>query len=90
MRCVLSAILAAPVVNLASKEYHLSSANAMSAAASQMAAQMAQMNPGGAGGNVFQPGQDPAKVFQSEAENLEVLEHWSVLDGIEGRMLASK
>ena len=47
------------------------------------------MNPA-AGGNMFQPGQDPAKIFQSEAENLEVLAHWSVLDGIEDRILVSK
>ena len=53
-----------------------------------MAAQMGGMNPA-AGGNMFQPGQDPAKVFQSEAENLEVLEHWSVLDGVEQRVLAA-
>ena len=50
-----------------------------------MAAQMAQMNPGQ---GMMQPGQDPDKLFQSEAENLEVLEHWSVLDGIEQRVLA--
>lgn len=55
-------------------------------AASQMASQMAQMNPG-AGANLFQPGQDPDKLFQGEAENLEVLEHWSILDGIEARTL---
>ena len=54
-----------------------------------MAAQMAQMNPAGGGANPFQPGQDPAKIFQSEAENLEVLEHWSVLDGVEQRVLAA-
>ena len=53
-----------------------------------MAAQMAQMNPGAQGANMFQPGQDPAKVFHNEAENLEVLEHWSVLDGIGERILA--
>jgi ER membrane protein complex subunit 3 len=53
-----------------------------------MAAQMAQMNPG-AGANMFQPGQDPDKMFQGEAENLEVLEHWSVLEGVEDRLVAS-
>ena len=57
-------------------------------AANQMAQQMSQMNPGTAGAGVFQPGQDPDKVFQGEAENLEVLEHWYVLDGIEKRILA--
>ena len=54
-------------------------------AASQMSAQMAQMNPSG---NMFQPGQDPDKLFQGEAENIEVLEHWSILDGVEQRLLA--
>lgn len=57
-------------------------------AASQMAAQMGQMNPGAGSANMFQPGQDPDKLFQAEAENLEVLEHWSVLDGVEQRILA--
>jgi hypothetical protein len=47
---------------------------------------MAQMNPGAAGAAMFQPGQDPDKVFQGEAENLEVVEHWCVLDGITGRI----
>ncbi len=54
-----------------------------------MAAQMAQMNPGASGANVFQPGQDMDKLFQGEAENLEVLEHWSILDGIETRLLST-
>lgn len=54
-----------------------------------MAQQMSQMNPGAAGAGVFQPGQDPDKVFQGEAENLEVLEHWYVLDGVEKRVLAT-
>lgn len=54
-----------------------------------MAAQMAQMNPGAGGANMFQPGQDPDKLFQSEVENLEVLEHWCVLAGVERRLLAS-
>ncbi|KAL8952940.1 MAG: hypothetical protein Q9222_001159 [Ikaeria aurantiellina] len=57
-------------------------------AANQMAQQMSQMNPG-AGANMFQPGQDPDKVFQSEAENLEVLEHEYILNGIEERLLSS-
>ena len=51
-----------------------------------MSAQMAQMNPGA---NALQPGQDPDKMFQSEAENLEVVEHWSILDGVEERLLAN-
>ncbi|KZF23808.1 transmembrane protein [Xylona heveae TC161] len=56
-------------------------------AANQMAAQMAQMNPGAGAGGLFAPGQDPDKMFQNEAENLEVLEHWTVLDGVEERLL---
>lgn len=63
-------------------------ANAAHVAASQMAQQMSQMNPNAAGANMFQPGQDPDKTFQSEAENLEVVEHWSILDGVEKRALA--
>ncbi|KAI9809005.1 MAG: hypothetical protein M1825_002294 [Sarcosagium campestre] len=55
-------------------------------AASQMAQQMAQMNPG-ATANMFSPGQDPDKLFQSEAENLEVVEHRWVLEGVEQRLL---
>jgi ER membrane protein complex subunit 3 len=55
-------------------------------AASQMAQQMQQMNPG-AGANPFGPGQDPHKMFLTEAENLEVTEHWSILDGVEERVL---
>ena len=60
----------------------------MSAAASQMAQQMSQINPG-AGVNMFQPGQDPDKLFLSEAENLEVVEHEYVLKGVEDRLLAA-
>lgn len=51
-----------------------------------MTQQMAQMNPG-AGANLFQPGQDPDKLFLSEAENLEVSEHVYILQGIEERIL---
>ncbi|MCJ1236041.1 ER membrane complex subunit 3 [Varicellaria rhodocarpa] len=58
-------------------------------AANQMAQQMSQMNPGAAGAGLFQPGQDPDKMFQGEAENLEVFEHWCVLDGVENRLLDS-
>ena len=57
-----------------------------SAAANQMAQQMAQMNPAA---NLMGPGNDPDKLFQSEAENLEVIEHEYILDGIEDRLLAS-
>ncbi|QKX55162.1 uncharacterized protein TRUGW13939_02254 [Talaromyces rugulosus] len=52
--------------------------------ANQMSQQMS--NPA-AGANPFQPGSDPDKMFKSEAENLEVMEYFSVLDGIEERML---
>ena len=38
---------------------------------------------------MFQPGQDPDKIFQSEAENLEVVEHEYILEGVEERLLAS-
>lgn len=51
-----------------------------------MTQQMAQMNPAAAP-NPFQPGQDPDKLFQNEAENLEVMEHYCILDGIEERLL---
>ena len=32
--------------------------------------------------------QDMDKVFANEAENVEVIEHWYILDGIEDRLLA--
>ena len=60
----------------------------MNAAANQMAQQMSQMNPGAAGG-MFQPGADPDKMFANEAENLEVVEHQYILNGVEERLLAS-
>jgi ER membrane protein complex subunit 3 len=59
-------------------------------AAGMMAQQMAGMQPMGgaaAGGNPFQPGQDPDKMYKAEAENLEVAEWWGVLDGAEDRLL---
>lgn len=31
---------------------------------------------------------DPDKVMKGEAENLEVVEHWCILDGVEERLLA--
>jgi len=55
-------------------------------AANQMAQQMVQMNPSTAT-NPFGPGQDPDKMFLAEAENLEVMEHYCILDGIEERLL---
>lgn len=37
--------------------------------------------------NMFGPGQDPDKQFLAEAENLAVIEHYSVLDDVEKRLL---
>lgn len=54
-------------------------------AASQMAQQMGQMGPQTA--QMFGPGVDPNKQFLAEAENLAVVDHYSVLDGVEGRLL---
>lgn len=34
------------------------------------------------------PGQDADKQFKAEAENLAVVEHYSVLDDVEDRLLA--
>lgn len=55
-------------------------------AANQMAQQMGMANPA-AMMNPMQPGQDPDKLFMSEAENLEVMEHFCILDGVEERVL---
>ena len=33
------------------------------------------------------PGQDPDKQFKAEAENLAVIDHYSVLDDVEDRLL---
>lgn len=55
-------------------------------AANHMTEQMSQMNPNAAA-NPFGPGQDPDKLFLAEAENLEVMEHYCILDGIEERLL---
>lgn len=60
-------------------------------AASQVTQQMAMSNPMGApGAGPMQPGQDVDKMFLAEAENLEVLEYWNVLDGVEDRLLAQR
>lgn len=40
-----------------------------------------------ANANPFGPGQDPNKMFLGEAENIEVMEHYCILDGIEERIL---
>ncbi|KKK25855.1 hypothetical protein ARAM_000485 [Aspergillus rambellii] len=55
-------------------------------AANHMAQQMGSINPA-AGANPFQPGQDPHKMYLNEAENLEVMEHFCILDGVEERVL---
>ncbi|KAF2859134.1 transmembrane protein [Piedraia hortae CBS 480.64] len=44
--------------------------------------QMQQQNP-------MAGAEDPDKLFLNESENLEVVEHWSMLDGIQGRVLAT-
>lgn len=49
---------------------------------------MGQMGPG-AGANLLGPGVDPMKQFEGEAENIEVLAHHYLLDGIEDRLLKS-
>lgn len=46
---------------------------------------MAQMNPGA---GMMGPEQDPDKLFLNEAENLEVMEHRWILDGVEERLIA--
>ena len=61
-------------------------ANIFETAANQLSQQMAQANPA-ANANPFGPGQDPDKKFIAEAENLEVMEHYCILDGIEERLL---
>lgn len=35
------------------------------------------------------PGADPDKMFQGEAENIEVMAHEYILDGVEDRLLQS-
>lgn len=58
----------------------------LSLAANQMAQQMGQMGPQ-QGQQMFGPGVDPNKQFLGEAENLAVIEHYSVLDHVEDRLL---
>jgi len=54
-------------------------------AANQVTQQMAMANPGA---GMMGPEQDPDKLFLNEAENLEVLEHLWIMDGIEDRLIA--
>ncbi|OTA24199.1 hypothetical protein BTJ68_13277 [Hortaea werneckii EXF-2000] len=53
-------------------------------AASQMAQQMQQQQ---MGVNPMGGAEDPNKIFLSEAENLEVVEHRYILEGVEDRLL---
>ncbi|CAI6332100.1 unnamed protein product [Periconia digitata] len=53
--------------------------------ANQVTQQMAMSNPGA---GMMGPEQDPDKLFLNEAENLEVLEHRWILEGIEDRLIA--
>ena len=46
---------------------------------------MAMSNPGA---GMMGPEQDPDKLFLNEAENLEVLDHQWILEGIEDRLVA--
>ncbi|KAH7564272.1 hypothetical protein BM1_01319 [Bipolaris maydis] len=55
-------------------------------AANQVSQQMAMANPGA--GGMMGPEQDPDKLFLNEAENLEVLEHRWIMEGIEDRLVA--
>lgn len=54
-------------------------------AANQMQQQMAGM--GAQSPQMFGPGVDVDKQFKTEAENLAVVEHYSVLDDVENRLL---
>lgn len=55
-------------------------------AASQMQQQMGQMGPAG-GQPIFGVGQDPDKAFKTEAENINVVDHRYILEGVEHRLL---
>ena len=50
-----------------------------------MTQQMAQAQ---MGANPMGGAEDPDKIFKNEVENLEVIEHHYILDGIEDRLLA--
>ncbi|KAF2146798.1 uncharacterized protein K452DRAFT_218404 [Aplosporella prunicola CBS 121167] len=53
--------------------------------ANQVTQQMAMANPAA---GMMGPDQDPDKLFQNEAENLEVVDHYWILEGVEDRLLA--
>lgn len=63
------------------------SINTNSIAASQDVNSMGGM-PNLNAGQAFAPGQDPAKMMETEAENLEIVQHDSIYRGIESRVLA--
>lgn len=54
-----------------------------------MAQQMSQMNPSATAQGMFTPGYDADKLFLAEVENLEVVEHEYILEGVEERLLAA-
>lgn len=54
-----------------------------------MAQQMSQMNPSATAHGMFAPGYDADKLYLAEVENLEVLEHVYILEGVEERLLAT-
>ena len=54
-------------------------------AANQMAQQMQQ---GQMGANPMGGAEDPEKIFLAEGENLEVIDHRYILEGVEDRLLA--
>jgi hypothetical protein len=59
-------------------------------AASQMAQQQMAMGGGQqAGPALGGPGVDAEKIFKGEAENIEVLDHTYILEGVEERLLRS-
>ena len=40
------------------------------------------------GANPMGGAEDPDKLFKNEIENLEVIDHWYILDGVEDRLLS--
>lgn len=54
-----------------------------------MAQQMSHMNPSATAQGMFAPGFDADKLFLAEVENLEVVEHVYILEGVEDRLLAT-
>jgi ER membrane protein complex subunit 3 len=48
------------------------------------------MNPAAGTQQASMTGQDPNKLFQAEAENLELVQHEWILEGIEERLLKTQ